>query len=445
MQYRSTSNNVSGALQRPAFLILFFAAILGAPVFGQDEVEFLGGKKLAGKVIEIRKDAKEFEFEAQIGLQKLRKVYSYDDVHAVTFGGRRFELTPKSAAGQAHDLSNSDATSGDEPSHKSKVEVLALIEQAGSSPPDWLDTAPMNHPPSLELSWPLKANGPWDESKNVGQYLWGRVAPNPSRWRSGIKLVHHCMTLHEGDRQRLQRDMEKLGEMYFTLLQDYARAAYWLQKANSRVDKSTGVYLAECYWRLGSKELALAKLRGSTVHWDAIKLLGDMSEIDKALKVTNDYARSNFFNEAFINAGDALRGAGRFDEAIAYYQRVLDTNRARNKEYLHRFRARASGAIEAIRLFDQTDVSRIADGTYTDRSTGYNGELQVQVQVSDSRITSVEVTKHSEKQFYAALTDTSEQIIAKQGVRDIDGTSGATITSQAIVHAAARALAQGAR
>ena len=65
--------------------------------------------------------------------------------------------------------------------------------------------------------------------------------------------------------------------------------------------------------------------------------------------------------------------------------------------------------------------------------------------MAGAKITKVEVTKHQEKQFYAALTDTPRQIIDTQGIREIDGTSGATITSQAIVNATARALAQGAK
>ncbi|MEZ6135712.1 MAG: FMN-binding protein [Pirellulaceae bacterium] len=65
--------------------------------------------------------------------------------------------------------------------------------------------------------------------------------------------------------------------------------------------------------------------------------------------------------------------------------------------------------------------------------------------VSNSKIEDVSITKHQEKQFYAALTDTPRQILERQSVMGIDGTSGATITSQAIVNASARALSQGAK
>jgi uncharacterized protein with FMN-binding domain len=435
-----------------------FIVLVGFPtsLVADDLIEFLSGATEQGTILEIRKDAKNFDFQPNNASSTETKTYSYGEVHAVTYKGRRFVMTPKLApASQPEPATKPESTSRQGPAAKTqsvsdddtrtKAEVLALIDEAGRTPPDWFNSTPMNHPASLDLSWPIKSTGPWNEATNVGQYIWGRVNPNESRWRSGIKLVHECISVHQSDPERLDRDMDKLGDMYFTLLQDYARAAFWLQKGKATVDRPTGIYLSECYWRLGNKTMALERLKGRLLHFDAIKLLGDMGEIEGALTVAEYYGKSNVFNEAFLNAGDALRSAGRLDEAVAYYQKVLDRNQARNEEYLERFTARAAGAIEAIKLFDEADVNHVADGAYTDQSTGYNGKIEVQVNVVGSRIESVKVTQHQEKQFYAALTDTTSQIVAKQSVRDIDGTSGATITSQAIIHASARALAQGAK
>ena len=96
-------------------------------------------------------------------------------------------------------------------------------------------------------------------------------------------------------------------------------------------------------------------------------------------------------------------------------------------------------------LFDKADVSQVTDGTYKASSTGYTGALEVEVRVASGKIEGLRVTKHREKQFYAALTDTPNQILNKQSVKGIDATSRATITSQAIVNATARALATGAK
>ena len=71
--------------------------------------------------------------------------------------------------------------------------------------------------------------------------------------------------------------------------------------------------------------------------------------------------------------------------------------------------------------------------------------MAVEVTVTGGRLESVKITDHKEKQFYSSLTDTPAQLIKRQSVQGIDGTSGATITSQAIVNATAKALAKGTR
>jgi uncharacterized protein with FMN-binding domain len=101
--------------------------------------------------------------------------------------------------------------------------------------------------------------------------------------------------------------------------------------------------------------------------------------------------------------------------------------------------------VEAIELFELSDVKNVADGTYRASSTAYTGPLEVEVEVAGGRIESVAVVKHTEKQFYSAITDTPQQIIDKQSVKGIDTTSRATITSVAIINATAKALAAGAQ
>ncbi len=99
--------------------------------------------------------------------------------------------------------------------------------------------------------------------------------------------------------------------------------------------------------------------------------------------------------------------------------------------------------MDKIKMFEALDVSRIADGIYSGKSLSFIGELTVSVTVESGRMISVEVTKHRDKQYYSALTDTPRRIIEKQGLKGVDATTGATITSQAIIYATAKALASG--
>jgi uncharacterized protein with FMN-binding domain len=112
---------------------------------------------------------------------------------------------------------------------------------------------------------------------------------------------------------------------------------------------------------------------------------------------------------------------------------------------LERNKKRAQANLEAIRLFDALDVKKVRDGTYRASSIGYEAPIEIEVTVRAGRITDLRVTSHHEKQYYSALTDTPRRIIAKQSVKGVDATSSATITSEAIINATAKALAGGMR
>jgi uncharacterized protein with FMN-binding domain len=169
-----------------------------------------------------------------------------------------------------------------------------------------------------------------------------------------------------------------------------------------------------------------------------------MGEFDKALALAKQKAADGMPTIAYLTAGDTCRLAGRYKEALAYYRKVLaakgDTGREGD---VKKDRERAQASIQAIRLFDTLDVAQVANGVYTANSIAYAGPLYIEVAVQGGRIESVRVTKHQEKQFYSALTDTPSQIVQKQGVKGVDAVTGATMTSEAILNATAKALAEG--
>jgi uncharacterized protein with FMN-binding domain len=134
--------------------------------------------------------------------------------------------------------------------------------------------------------------------------------------------------------------------------------------------------------------------------------------------------------------------AGQNAKALSYYQKVLAAPAdGQQKERIKREQDRARANLEAIKLFDLSDVRKVPDGAYRASSLGYEGQIEVEVVVKQKRIEDVKITQHKEKQFYSALTDTPRKIIAKQSVKGVDATSSATITSEAIINATAKALA----
>lgn len=391
-----------------------------------DMLELANGNKVEGRVIEENAEARALTVEFTLGSALVKRTVPFSAVKAITVNGVR----------------RAPGASGAAPAARTPAEVQALIDKDGSMPPGWLKGTRSNHPKSLDLSWPEKPQGGWDNQKNVGQFIWDVINPNQSRWREGVRLMQDLLDEKPGAELRL-RVMKELANMHFRFFQDYARAAWWWQRAGITVDDPPGSHLAECYWRLGSKQMALDFMsKAQFLTLDAVKLLGDMLETDRAVAMAEQFAE----HDAWLLAGDACRVAGRLSEARAFYEKTVSTPvTGQRAERAKRTQGRAQASLEALKLYELADVSKAADGTYKDSSLGYEAQVEVTVKVRGRRIEDVKVTQHREKQYYSALTDVPAQIIAKQGVRGVEATSRATITGEAIINAAAKALAKGSQ
>jgi uncharacterized protein with FMN-binding domain len=206
------------------------------------------------------------------------------------------------------------------------------------------------------------------------------------------------------------------------------------------------VQLAHCYHQLGNSQMGLDVLkRMSNYPPSVIKVLGDMGQTDDALRFADRLAQLGQKVQACLYAGDVCRVASRLDQAEKYYRQALAaaSQDERNNDHSRRDRQRAEASIAAIRFY-QIAPDKVADGTYRASSLGYEDQVEVAVTVRSGRIEDVKITKHREKQFYSSLTDTPRAIVTRQGVVGVDTTSGATITSEAIINATAKALSEGA-
>ena len=323
---------------------------------------------------------------------------------------------------------------------KSKSEVRALIQRVGSTPPEWFAATPLNYPKTLDLTWTDHPGAPWDPSKNVGQFIWTSINENERRWKEGIRFLHFLLGQTQKDPELRRKVMNALAHMYHNLHEDWARAAFWWEKAGN----TDNTDLAHCYFKLGSKAMAVEILNRHpedySRHCSVARLWSEMGEREKALSMALATAERTP-DVGFLAAGDICRVNGRSREALGYYRKVIEA-KAGGRD-LKQAKDRAQASIEAIRLVDTLDVRRVPDGTYRDRSLGYSGQVGVEVSVAGGRITAVKVTDHTEKQYYSSIGDTSRQIIAKQGAKGVDATAGATITSEAILNATLKALSRG--
>ena len=191
-------------------------------------------------------------------------------------------LMAHDARGQTRPTSNTNAAN-----KGTRAELDALVDRLGKTQPDWFKSTSLNYPQTLNLTWPMRPTGGWDNQKNVGQFLWDVVNPNPGRWKEGVKLMHHLLTLHKDDLEKRERNLLTLAHMYHNLLEDYGRSAFWYRAAGVEKDPvefaQSAVILAECYWRLGFDDEARKLLDKVPANISRAKLLGDMGETDKAI------------------------------------------------------------------------------------------------------------------------------------------------------------------
>lgn len=323
---------------------------------------------------------------------------------------------------------------------KPRSEIQALIRRVGATPPDWFAATPLRYPPTLDLSWTDNPGGPWDPSKNVGQFIWTSINENEGRWKEGIRFLHHLLVVNQKNPALTRRTMEALGRMYHNLHEDWARAAFWWEKAGT----SDRIDLAHCYFKLGSKAMAveiLARESGDhSRHCSLARLWSEMGDHDRGLALAVARAKAAP-DVGFLAAGDICRVTGRTKEALDYYRKVLSAKDGGRD--IKQSRERAQASIDAIRFIDTLEVRRVPDGVYRDTSVGYSGQVEIETTVVRGKIAQVKVVRHTEKQFYSSITDTCRNIILKQGAKGVDATSGATITSEAILNATVKALAKG--
>lgn len=375
---------------------------------------------------------------------------------------------------------------GDGP-ERTRSEVDTLIRQAGSTSPDWWDSAALEYPETLDLTWPVRPGFREDTarfeergrrgrgrglgreqvaSSQVDDYLIQVVYPNPARHKAGIKLVHHLMIRHKDDREKLKRSLNVLGEMFYELLGDYARAAFWWQKCAEMGGTANSMKLARCYFELGSKAAAtelLSQTDSSSTRntKELVKLWARIGEVDKALHMIDSIpdggsrAAGRFDRRGpagmtqsgrYLLAAEICRGAGRYDEAMAYYEKVLalpdsQTRPADHHETDDKFEADVNRT--GTRFLQKLDLTCVPDGSYTSTVEAYGGPMTVQVVVKNGNIESVDVTRHRETYEYLVMAQpTARQIVQRQSFEGVDVITGATVTSDAIINAAAAALAQ---
>ena len=180
-----------------------------------------------------------------------------------------------------------------------------------------------------------------------------------------MKFLHFVYSQNRSNAYARTECARQLGRLYFEFFRDYAQAAHWIQETCLTSADRLHAVLAECYYRLGSQSMALKYFAGKPALIGTAKLMGAMGLTDQAVRVADAIARNPRPREALLTAGDALALAGRYPEALNYYNKVLTERRPeRDNKYMNRYVTRARQCIASIQLYQTMDVSKLRDGTY---------------------------------------------------------------------------------
>ncbi|MBA2482199.1 MAG: FMN-binding protein [Planctomycetes bacterium] len=325
--------------------------------------------------------------------------------------------------------------------------IAKQVAESAKTKPPWWDQVTLDYPQTLDLTCPK--GGAWNSSLVPGNWMWDIVNPNADKWKEGTKFWHFVLT---NAKQKNLKDAEQqatmnLGHCYGDLLQDWPRAVYWYQQIEAQYGKNDNrtIDMANAYWRMGNRTLAVQTIKpipqDATRHGSLIKLWADLGDYKTAYQMAQTRVAVGE-DIAWFMSGYTAQLEGAWTKALDCFKKAEASDQKKSGRDWKQVKERATSAIQAITLFETLDLKRVPDGKFAATSTGYTGPLSIEVVVAGHKITALDVTRHSEKQYYAALDEMPAKIIAKQHVKGVDATLGATITAEAIVYATAKALNQ---
>ena len=272
-------------------------------------------------------------------------------------------------------------------------------------PPPWLDAVPLDVNPSLP--W----NKAWDRIEEL------LMTADPADRRKAVKLAYVYQTNGKARDGMPAATYFLAGEIAWALVEH--------QQLTNK-DAGGWMRLASCYRHFGEHTQALAAL-------------------DEALKHLAD-PPWRLYQEAQVHEarGDVLAIQGTRALAKAAYQKASGLYEAIPRQppvQLSASRA-ATRVMAKLELLDRDALkaARLRDGTFAATVFGYTDNIRASVTVRNARIADVKLD-HREKADLGARTILPERIIEKQSV-EVDGVTGATVTSQAIKSAVFQALKQ---
>lgn len=277
-------------------------------------------------------------------------------------------------------------------------------------PPDWCTNTVVN--------W--DTNKPWQDARLEIRRL---LALDEASVRQAVKLTWlYSQKGDIGDGHELPMYLFMSGNYAWATL-EYAR---FLKKAPKGATHGYRCY-ASCLAHFGEYKQALQVLD------DALHDLPPAPWRIKSMAEIHEH-----YGDICSRMGDVAKAREHYAEAIRLYP---TSNQPYGRHLLQRNVAKVRSKSDRLEMKALT-TARLRDGSYTAKVPGYSEskDLEVTVTIAAGKISNVRV-QHEEKIDLNATRIIPLRIIEKQSVQ-VDGVTGATVTSQAIVEGAFQAMKQ---
>ncbi len=278
-------------------------------------------------------------------------------------------------------------------------------------PPDWIAATP--------ITWDTAK--PWKDARLEIRRL---LALDEASARQGVKLT--WLYARKGD----IGDGHEL-PMYLFMSGNYAWAALEYPKYLKKVAGAGPTHAYNCY----------------------ASCLAHFGEFNQALQVLDQAMKDlpakpwriasianihNQYGDLYAKMGDLAKAREHYAEAVRLYP---TSDQPYGRHLLPRYVAKVKTKLDLLAM-QSLATTRLRDGAYTGRALGYSDkkDLEVAVTIRAGKIADVNV-RHEEKIDLNATRIIPQRIVEKQSLQ-VDGVTGATVTSQAIVEGAFQALKQ---
>ena len=278
-------------------------------------------------------------------------------------------------------------------------------------PPDWFANTSVN--------W--DTNKPWKDARLEIRRL---LALDEASVPEAVKLTWlYSQKGDIGDGHELP--------MYLFMSGNYAWATSEYPKFLKRVAHSGATHGYRCY------ASCLAHFRE---YQQALQVLDDaLKDLPAApWRISSMAGIQEQYGDICSKTGDLAKAREHYAEAMRLYP---TSDQPYGRHLLPRNVTRVKAKVDLLAM-QSLSTAKLRDGSYTGKAPGYSetSDVEVTLTIASGKITDVTV-KHEEKIDLNATRIIPQRIIEKQSVQ-VDGVTGATVTSQAIVEGAFQAMTQ---